>query len=36
MATFEFENEKDAMPEDTFRDSIQKIFFKMQKYLNKE
>jgi len=30
LYAFEFEYEKDAMPEDTFRDSIQKIFFKIQ------
>ena len=36
LYAFEFEDQKDAMPEDTFRDSIQKIFFKMQKYLNEE
>ena len=32
LYAFEFEDQKDAMPEDTFRDSIQKIFFKIQKY----
>ena len=32
LYAFEFENQKDAMPEDTFRDSIQKNFFKIQKY----
>ena len=36
LYAFEFEGEADAMPEDTFRNSIQKIFFKMQKYLNEE
>ena len=32
LYAFEFEGQKDAMPEDTFRDSIQKFFFKIQKY----
>ena len=31
----EFEDQDDAMPEEEFRDSIEKIFFKMQKYLDK-
>ena len=34
LYAFEFEDQKDAMLEDTFRDSIQKIFFKIQKYLD--
>jgi len=32
---FEFEDEKNLVPEDKFCDSIQKIFFKIQKYLDK-
>jgi len=32
LYAFEFEDQKDAMPEDAFRNSIQKIFFKIQKY----
>jgi hypothetical protein len=32
LSAFEFEDQKDAMPEETFRDSIQKSFFKLQKY----
>jgi len=32
LYAFEFEDQKDAMPEETFRDSIQKSFFKIQKY----
>ena len=36
LSAFEFEDQEGAMPEDTFRDSIQEIFFKMQKYLNEE
>jgi len=32
LYAFEFEDQKDAMPEDTFRNSIQKFFFKIQKY----
>ena len=34
LYAFEFEGQEDAMPEDKFRDSIQKIFFKIQKYLD--
>jgi len=34
LYAFEFEDQEDAMPEDTFRDSIQKFFFKIQKYSN--
>ena len=33
LCAFEFEGQEDAMPETKFRDSIQKIFFKIQKYL---
>jgi hypothetical protein len=36
LYAFEFEDTKDAMPEDTFRDLIQKIFFKIQKYSDEE
>ena len=36
LYAFEFEDQKDAIPEDTFRDSIQKIFFKIQKYSDEE
>ena len=32
LCAFEFEDQKNAISEDTFRDSIQKIFFKIQKY----
>lgn len=34
LCAFEFEGQKDAMPETKFRDSIQKFFFKIQKYLD--
>ena len=34
LCAFEFEGQEDAMPETKFRDSIQKIFFKIQKYLD--
>ncbi len=34
LCAFEFEGQEDAMPESTFRDSIQKNFFKIQKYLD--
>jgi len=34
LYAFEFEDQDDAMPEDKFRDSIEKFFFKIQKYLN--
>ena len=34
LCAFEFEGQEDAMPETTFRDSIQKNFFKIQKYLD--
>ena len=33
LCAFEFEGQEDAIPETKFRDSIQKIFFKIQKYL---
>jgi hypothetical protein len=33
---FEFDGETNAISEDTFRDSIQKIFFKIQKYSDEE
>lgn len=32
LYAFKFEDQKDEMPAGTFRDSIQKIFFKIQKY----
>ena len=34
LYAFEFEDQDDAMPEDKFRDSIEKFFFKIQKYLD--
>lgn len=34
LYAFEFEDQDDAMPEDKFRDSIEKFFFKIQKYSN--
>ena len=34
LCAFEFEGQEDAMPETKFRDSIQKFFFKIQKYLD--
>ena len=35
LCAFEFEGQEDEMPETKFRDSIQKFFFKIQKYLDK-
>ena len=34
LYAFEFEDQDDAMSEDKFRDSIEKIFFKIRKYLD--
>ena len=34
LCAFEFEGQEDAVPETKFRDSIQKTFFKIQKYLD--
>ena len=34
LCAFEFEGEEDEMPETKFRNSIQKTFFKIQKYLD--
>jgi hypothetical protein len=34
LCAFEFEGQEDAMSETKFRDSIQKFFFKIQKYLD--
>ena len=34
ICAFELEGQEDAMPETQFRDSIQKIFFNIQKYLD--
>ena len=34
LCAFEFEGQEDEMPETKFRDSIQKNFFKIQKYLD--
>jgi hypothetical protein len=34
LYAFEFEDQEDAMPEDKFYDSIEKISLKMQKFLN--
>ena len=36
LSAFEFEDQKDAMPEDTFRDLIQENFIKIKEYLNEE